>query len=195
MNDSDLSDRTAAAWRGLPPLLLLLLLLAPIAIAQDKPGGWQGTAEAVEDPVAALEGGGARLSEADQARYDRVALALVETINARDRERYRALFTDAGWSSSISWWQEMFQPQIDGFGKIAEAYAPQPGLIRVGSIAAGVDAETQRGATFLVRFEEPAGGVLTFRLDDHDRIVETDVFVNRQLGLKAPEGGRLIYSE
>ena len=50
-------------------------------------------------------------------------------------------------------------------------------------------------ATFLVRFEEPVGGALSFELDEQDRIIRTDVFVTSGLGLHEPEDLAVIFPE
>ena len=75
----------------------------------------------------------------------------------------------------------MFEEQLELFGKIEKAYAPQRGFTRVGKIGVR-GSEEHGGATFIIKFEEPIGGALTFRLDDKGQIVATDVFIKREIG-------------
>ena len=72
------------------------------------------------------------------------------------------------------------------------AYNVGRGFIKVGKMGFRGD-EEGGGVTFLVRFEEPMGGALTFRLDEKDRIVQTDVFISQGLGLQDPEGVELLF--
>jgi len=144
-----------------------------------------------EEPAAPkqpMDGPG--LTEAQQRRYNAVGLALVKAINAGDTASYRALFTDEGWSSAIDWWRDMFARQTKLFGRIEKAWAPIRGVVVVGKIGVRGDGN---GAGMLVKFEQPAGGLLTFTLDDTDRISATNVFVKEELGYAEPEGLTLLY--
>ncbi len=173
-------------------ILTLLGTCLPAAAAppdNDKPSGWSADPNAGEAaPKGSMEAPG--LTAAEQKRYDAVGLALVKTLNAGDKEAYRKLFTDEAWGSAIPWWRDMFAVQMKRFGKIEKAWAPKRGIIVVGKI--GVNGEGE-GAGMLVKFEEPAGGLLTFTLDDHDRIAATRVFVKEELGYAEPEGIPLLY--
>jgi hypothetical protein len=184
------------------PTLTILLALLPLmlpnpedppatAAEEQRPSGWEESKAEPEAKPAPFEGADASdLSEKDQARYNRVARLLVEAINRGDRETYRSLFTDAGWESSIDWWRDMFVDQIENFGPIDRAWAPRPGVIRVGKLGAG---NTWGGVGILVRFEEPVGGVLTVSLDDQDRITRTDVMIHRGLAAQVPEDSEMVY--
>jgi hypothetical protein len=126
-----------------------------------------------------------------QRRYDAVAAALVTAINARDAESYRALHTDAAWETAIPWWREMFPEQLEAFGGIVRAWAPRRGLIKLGKV--GFRGDEGNGATFVVRFEEPAGGALSFELNADGKIVRTSVMIGRQLGLYEADDAEPIY--
>ena len=156
---------------------------------EEKPSGWSSDPNAGDAaPKKSMEAPG--LSAEQQKRYDAVGLALVKAINAGDKEAYRKLFTDEAWDSAIPWWRDMFAVQVKRFGRIEKAWAPKRGIIVVGKI--GVNGEGE-GAGMLVKFEEPAGGLLTFTLDDKDRIAATRVFVKEELGYAEPEGIPLLY--
>lgn len=170
---------------------ILLLTTLSNAWAQEKPDGWSGNGEAdVEEK--SLQGQDVTpLTETEQERYDGVARTLVEAINSGNEKKYRALFTDEGWNSSIDWWRDMFSAQISSFGKIEKAWSPRRGIVQVGTLGAGSE---WGGARFLVKFEEPTGGVLTILLNDQDKITRTDVFIHRGLGYQDPSEGELIYT-
>jgi len=181
--------RRAAA---LAAVVLALGTTAPAAIAapgEQEPSGRSSDRSAADTaPKRSMDGPG--LTEAMQKRYNAVGLALVKAINAGDKSAYRALFTDEGWDSAMEWWRDMFAVQVKRFGRIEKAWAPTRGVIVVGRI--GVSGQGD-GAGMLVRFEEPAGGLLTFTLDDTDHIVATTVFIKEELGHAEPEGLSLLF--
>jgi len=162
------------------------------AIFGQSPERWPGSSGGKDEAERLLAEEIPPLSESDQRRYDEVALALVKAINSRDRETYRGLHTEEGWSTAIDWWRELFAGQIERFGKIEKAWAPGRGFIRIGKM--GVRGTEGDGATFLVKFEEPVGGALTFELNEAGKIVATDVFVKKELGYYEPDGVVLIFN-
>lgn len=163
----------AVAWGVLP---------APAGAVQ--PGDWK-----------TAEGGGAKeappLTPEEQARYDKVARLIVRHINANDAEAYRALFTDAGWETSIDWWQNMFAMQRDRFGPIVKVYKPSRSIVR---LPGGMGIGPEEGcAGMVVQFEDPAGGLLSFRLNDDNKIVQTSAYVIEQLADYAGPASDVIY--
>jgi len=181
--------RRAAA---LAAIVLALGTTAPVAMAAFEEQNPSGRSSDPNAPGAAPKRSmdGPELTEAQQKRYNAVGLALIRAIDAGDKSAYRALFTDEGWNSAMEWWRDMFAVQIKRFGGIEKAWAPTRGVIVVGRI--GVSGRGD-GAGMLVKFEEPAGGLLTFTLDDTDRIVATNVFIKEELGQAEPEGLSLLY--
>jgi hypothetical protein len=119
------------------------------------------------------------LTAVEQARYDRVARTLVESLNAHDKKTYRSLFTDEAWGNAIDWYREMFATQLMSFGKIERAYAPRRGIVRVGKMGIGGDA--RGGASFVAIFEDQVGGVFSIELNDKDQIVHSSVFIKQEL--------------
>lgn len=119
------------------------------------------------------------LSAAEQARYDRVARTLVESLNAHDTKTYRGLFTDEAWANAIDWYRDMFAVQLMRFGKIERAYAPNRGIVRVGKMGIGGDA--RNGASFVAIFEDQVGGVFSIELNDQDQIVHSSIFIKQEI--------------
>ena len=64
----------------------------------------------------------------------------------------------------------MFVNQISSFGRIRKAYSPKRGAVSIGdkmSFSGGIDG----GVTVMVKFEDEAGGALSFEIDAEDRII------------------------
>lgn len=156
--------------------------------------GWKETAPGAEDggvPRTPERDEPKALTRQEQLRYNRVARRLVEAINAQDKPTYRSLHTDKGWAGAIDWWQDMFSRQILRFGRIERAYPPKRGLFRVGNMGMGGDA--RNGATFLVVFQDQVGGLLSFELNDQDKIIHTSVFIKEELAAHPDLGQEPLY--
>jgi len=151
-----------------------------------KPGS--GDEEVMQDPDQEVP----QLSEADQKRYNEVAIKLVKAINNEDRETYRTLFSDEGWEASISWWKEMLAPQTSRYGRIARAYAPRRGFMKFGGMAFRGD-RGEREATIVVHFEEPFGAALTIALDEEGLIRKTNTFAKAELAFLDPGEDKIIF--
>lgn len=119
------------------------------------------------------------LTPEEQSRYDRIAVKLIESINAHDKATYRALFTDEAWENAIDWYREMFAVQLMRFGKIERAFPPQRGKVRVGKLGIGGDA--RNGASFVAIFEDQIGGLFSIELNDQDQIVHSSIFIKQEL--------------
>jgi thiol-disulfide isomerase/thioredoxin len=142
-------------------------------IPQDKPASNErpGPEGAADDKP---------LTGDELVRYTLVGQKLVKAINSEDREAYRALFTDEAWESAIPWWREMFSSQISSFGRIETAFSPRRGTVRIGE-KMSYSAESENGATLMVRFEEQAGGALTFELNADNLIISSNVYISREM--------------
>ena len=164
-----------------------ILLTAGLAKAQ-APGSWS-TQESAPPP--SMSEAAEPLSSADQARYAEVGRNIVVALNSEDDAAYRALFSAEGWSSSIDWVQDMFALQSARYGRIARAYTPKRGAIRMGTVAFRGD--EGNGATMLLRFEEEIGCAFSFVLDKSNKIAHTSVFLKQELYLTEPDGLDVIY--
>ncbi len=150
------------------------LAAVPAISAQDWSGRPGGGEESIPEAVP--------LTEEERERYSRVARKLVMYVNDENEDEYRKLFTDEGWDQAFDWFKDMFAEQITHFGRIDRAYAPQRGMFKFGSATVGGDAG-ESGASFVVLFEDPAGGLISFELNDDDEIIHTSVYVSAALAV------------
>ena len=171
--------------------LTVLTIVWMQALAQSAPstqpvGGWEAGSGARSPASRATA-----LTPKEQQRYDQAAVALLRAIKADDKAAYRALHSDEGWNTAIDWWQAMFVKQRARFGPITRAYPGVRGAIRFSKFA--YESELESGASFVIRFEEKVGGVLTFRLDEAGKIAATSVFIKEELREYSPDGVKPIF--
>jgi hypothetical protein len=169
-------------------IAIITLSMPQSTLAQTQQGKDNLQAESLDDIP---EANYPPLTESEAKRYTKIASNLVKYILENNKDEYRKLFTDEGWDASIPWWHEMFATQRKIFGPIAKAYAPTRELVMASGL--GVQGPFADGAAFIIQFEDSAGGLLSIKLDENDKITATDVFVTDALGSFKGEPETVIF--
>lgn len=181
-------------------IVMLICLLAGVQQSAMRPTSQPASRKAdVEGWTASPNAAGAKrassapstLSAEEQKRFDAVAVALLRAMKADDKSAYRELHSDAGWNSSIDWWQALFARQRANFGPLVRAYPCIRGQIRFGKY--GYDPDLKDSVSFVAVFEERVAGVFSFRLNADGKIDATSVYIKEELREYHPEGVKPIW--